>query len=343
MNTIEKVNYKSKLEMGEVRDFLRKNNLNFDEECDYTIVLRNSNDEILATVSKTKNILKCFAIDESLRGEGVSGTLITEILNRMFDEGYDSSLVFTKVDNLDLFKNMGYKEIVSTDKVSLLEIGVNTIDKTIEQIKEEYNLSDNTVNRSMIVMNCNPFTLGHKYLIETASQESEEVIIFIVEEDKSVFPFKVRYNLVKSGCVHLKNVKVIPGTKYVISSATFPNYFLKKSDDSLIEYTKLDVTIAGRKFCPAFNIKRRYIGEEPFCQMTAKYNESIQEIFPKFGVEVKVIKRKEQDNRAISATEVRKCLSEGKFEKLKGLVPEVTYDFLVSQDAKDIIEKLKNK
>lgn len=343
MNTIEKVNYKSKLEMGEVRDFLRKNNLNFDEECDYTIVLRNSNDEILATVSKTKNILKCFAIDESLRGEGVSGTLITEILNRMFDEGYDSSLVFTKVDNLDLFKNMGYKEIVSTDKVSLLEIGVNTIDKTIEQIKEEYNLSDNTVNRSMIVMNCNPFTLGHKYLIETASQESEEVIIFIVEEDKSVFPFKVRYNLVKSGCAHLKNVKVIPGTKYVISSATFPNYFLKKSDDSLIEYTKLDVTIAGRKFCPAFNIKRRYIGEEPFCQMTAKYNESIQEIFPKFGVEVKVIKRKEQDNRAISATEVRKCLSEGKFEKLKGLVPEVTYDFLVSQDAKDIIEKLKNK
>lgn len=343
MNTIEKVNYKSKLEIGEVREFLRKNNLNFDEECDYTIVLRNSNDEILATVSKTKNILKCFAIDESLRGEGVSGTLITEILNKMFDEGYDSSLVFTKVDNLDLFKNMGYKEIVSTDKVSLLEIGVNTIDKTIEQIKEEYDLSDNTVNRSMIVMNCNPFTLGHKYLIETASQESEEVIIFIVEEDKSVFPFKVRYNLVKEGCAHLKNVKVIPGTKYVISSATFPNYFLKKSDDSLIEYTKLDVTIAGRKFCPAFNIKRRYIGEEPFCQMTAKYNESIQEIFPKFGVEVKVIKRKEQDNRAISATEVRRCLSEGKFEKLKGLVPEVTYDFLVSQDAKEIIEKLKNK
>ena len=78
--------------------------------------------------------------------------------------------------------------------------------------------------KSMIVMNCNPFTLGHQYLIEQASKESEEVIIFIVEEDKSVFPFNIRYKLVKEGCAHLKNVKVIPGTKYIISSATFPNF-----------------------------------------------------------------------------------------------------------------------
>ncbi|MBP6322333.1 MAG: [citrate (pro-3S)-lyase] ligase [Fusobacteriaceae bacterium] len=342
MNSVEKVNYKNKFEMQDLRLFLKENELNFDEDCDYTIVLRDSEDRIVATASKTKNILKCFAIDSSMRGEGVSGKIVTDILNKMFSEGYDSSLVFTKVENLELFINMGYKEIASTDRVSLLEIGVNNIGKVIEEIKKEYGI-DNITKKSMIVMNCNPFTLGHQYLIEQASKESEEVIIFIVEEDKSVFPFNIRYKLVKEGCAHLKNVKVIPGTKYIISSATFPNYFLKKSDDALLEYTKLDVTIAGKIFCPAFNITKRYIGEEPFCQMTAKYNESIKEIFPRFGVEVRVIPRKEIENRAISATEVRKWLAKGDFEKLKGLIPEVTYKFLSSSEATEIIEKLKLK
>ena len=39
-------------------------------------------------------------------------------------------------------------------------------------------------------MNCNPFTLGHKYIVEKAARENDNVIIFVVEEDKSSFPIQ---------------------------------------------------------------------------------------------------------------------------------------------------------
>lgn len=339
---IEKISYRNSFEMRELRNFLQKNSLNFDESCDYTVVIRGGEDEILATASKSKNILKCFAIDEKLRGEGVSGSIITAITNRMFDEGYFSSFVFTKSENLDLFLGMGYKLVAKTDRVALLEIGIDSIDKTLDRIKKEYDLQEKK-ERAMIVMNCNPFTYGHQYLIEKAASENEEVLIFVVQEDLSVFPFDVRYDLIKKGTVHLPNVKVIPGTEYIISSATFPNYFLKKEDDSLLEYTKLDVTVAATKFCPAFNIKRRYVGEEPFCGMTGKYNETIEELFPKYGVEVVVVPRKEVDGRAISATDVRKFLAAGDYDSLKGRVPQTTYEFLESEAGKKLGKLIAEK
>lgn len=338
---IEKVNYKNKFEMNEVKKILEKNSLKFDESCDYTILMRNDNDKVVATVSKSRNTLKCFAIDDSIRGQGGSGILVTNILNKIFDEGYNNSFVFTKISNKEIFENIGYKEVVSTDSVSLLEIGINNIEKSIENIKKTYDLMEKK-QRAMLVMNCNPFTLGHQYIVEKASFENEEVIVFVVEEDKSVFTFKVRYELVKNGCSHLKNVKVIPGTEYIISNATFPNYFLKKEDDSLIEYTKLDVTIAGKIFAPKLGITKRYVGEEPFCPMTSKYNETIIKFFPKFGIEVIVVPRKEIEERAISATEVRKILASEDIGKLKLLVPKTTYDFLISDSAKEIIKKIKD-
>lgn len=337
---IEKVNYKNKFEMNEVKKILEKNLLKFDESCDYTILMRDDNDKVVATVSKSRNTLKCFAIDDSIRGQGGSGILVTNILNKIFDEGYNNSFVFTKISNKEIFENIGYKEVVSTDSVSLLEIGINNIEKSIENIKKTYDLMEKK-QRAMLVMNCNPFTLGHQYIVEKASFENEEVIVFVVEEDRSIFPFKARYELVKKGCSHLENVKVIPGTEYIISNTTFPNYFLKKEDDSLFEYTKLDVTVAGKIFAPKLGITKRYVGEEPFCPMTSKYNETIIKLFPKFGIEVIVVPRKKREDRAISATEVRKILASENIEKLKLLVPKTTYDFLISDAAQPIIKKIK--
>lgn len=169
----------------------------------------------------------------------------------------------------------------------------------------------------MLVMNCNPFTLGHQYLVEKVASENEEVLLFVVEEDKSVFPFKIRYELVKRGTAHLSNVKVIEGTEYIISSATFPNYFLRKEDDSLIEYTKLDASVCGEKFGKILNIDKRYVGEEPYCNVTNTYNNTLKEILPQYGIEVIIVPRKEIDNRAISASYVRELLKSEDFEEIK--------------------------
>lgn len=336
---IDKVNPNNFVELEEITNFLKKFNLGFDKSVDYTVVAR-ENQNIIATASKEKNIIKCFAISSEYQGLGISTQLLTHLVNKMFDEGYYHSMVFTKLENSELFKNMGYKEIAHTDKVILLEMGNKSIDKTLEKIIKKYDI-DTSKKRAMIVMNCNPFTLGHQYLIERVAGENEEVLIFVVEEDRSIFPFKIRYELVKKGVAHLHNVKVLEGTEYIISSATFPNYFLRKEDNFLIEYTKLDASICGEKFGKILNIDRRYIGEEPYCKVTNSYNTTLKNILPKYGIEVIVIPRKEIEGKAISASYVRELLKKDDFDKIKNLVPQSTLEFLLSPQGKEIGEKLK--
>lgn len=336
---IDKINFSNLKEIEEVQEFLKRFELQYDSSVDYTIVAREGA-KVVATASKGKNVVKCFAIDNQYQGEGLSTQLLTNLINKMFDEGYFHSLVFTKLSNKELFRGMGYKEVAHTDKVILMEMGNKSIKKTLEKIIKKYDIDTNK-KRAMIVMNCNPFTLGHQYLIEKVASENDEVLVFIVEEDRSSFPFKVRYELVQKGTAHLKNVKVIPGTEYIISSATFPNYFLRKEDDSLIEYTKLDASVCGEQFGKILNINRRYVGDEPFCKVTNLYNNTLKEILPQYGIEVIIVPRKEIENIAISASKVRELLKEENYEEIKKIVPSTTYEFLISPQGKEIGEKLK--
>lgn len=183
-------------------------------------------------------------------------------------------------------------------------------------------------NVGAIVMNCNPFTLGHQYLIEYASQRVEVLIIFVVEENKSYFPFEDRIQLVRLGTRHLQNVYVVPSGKLIISTATFPGYFLKDTPEAVGVDTSLDVSVFGEYIAKAFHIKSRFVGEEPLDIVTNNYNESMKRILPRFGIEVVVIPRKEKGGNVISASRVRKYLGEGDFEGIKELVPESTYLYL---------------
>ena len=334
---VESINLKSKYETNEVSKFLERFSLKY-EDVDYTVVIR-ENEEIIATCSKKENILKCFAINENYQGLGLSNNLISKVTEKLFLEGRYHSFIFTKPENQYLFEGLAYKNIFTTDKVSLLESGNKNINSSLDKLKKEYNI-DNNKEYTALVMNCNPFTLGHRYIVETAAKENENVIIFVVEEDKSVFPFKTRFKLIKEGTKDLKNVVVIPAGEYIISSATFPNYFLKKNDDALKEYTKIDCNIFGKYFVPTFNIVKRYVGTEPHCEVTNIYNETIQEVLPKYNVEVKLINRKEIESDAISASRVRNLLKEGNFEDVKNLVPKTTLDFLLSEEGEKVISRL---
>lgn len=337
---IETLNLKSNYQKNELKDFLKKFHLTFDDSIDYSLVIR-KDEEIVATASKSKNIIKCFAIDDSLRGEGVTNTLVTTLLNKSFDEGIFHSFVFTKPSNEDIFKGVGFKSISKTDKVALLEIGMNSIDKTINKIKSQLNWQENSSN-GLLIMNCNPFTLGHQFLIEYAADKMDNILILVVEENKSSFPFNDRIDLVKKGTAHLKNVTVLPSSEYVISSATFPNYFLRKEDDSLIEFMKLDTLITAEHFCSKLNINTRFVGEEPYCNITQKYNETMIETFKNFNLNVSIIPRKEMKEKAISASRVRELLKNDEIEELKTLVPQSTFDYLISEKGKEIAERIKN-
>ena len=179
-----------------------------------------------------------------------------------------------------------------------------------------------------IVMNCNPFTLGHRYLIEYAAQQVDYLYIFVVEEDKSLFKFEDRIELVKAGTAHLENVKVLPSGQFIISSRTFTEYFEKEKLEGAKIDTSLDVETFGSQIAPCLDITVRFVGEEPLDPVTAQYNQSMKEILPKYGVELHEIPRKEIDCEVISASRVRKLLEEKNWDGIKKLVPETTYAFL---------------
>jgi len=179
-----------------------------------------------------------------------------------------------------------------------------------------------------IVMNCNPFTLGHQYLIEYAASKVDILYIFIVEEDKSFFKFKDRIELVKAGTAHIENVKVLPSGEFIISTNTFSEYFDKANLKGVVIDTSLDVETFAEQIAPVLDIKVRFVGEEPLDPVTNQYNQSMKDILPKYGIELNEIPRKELGEMVISASRVRKAIEEKKWDEVKVLVPKTTYEYL---------------
>ena len=185
-----------------------------------------------------------------------------------------------------------------------------------------------TENIGAIVMNCNPFTNGHRYLIEYAANQCEHLFIFVVEEDKSYFKFEDRLNLVKAGTADLSNVTVLPSGKFIISTVTFEEYFDKDNLSGATINPAMDIEIFGKHIAPALNISKRFAGKEPNCYITKQYNTTMREILPRYGVEFVEISRKESEGNPISASMVRKLIEEKDWEAVKLLVPQTTYDYL---------------
>ena len=197
---------------------------------------------------------------------------------------------------------------------------------------EQYRDSDyKNKKNGAIVMNCNPFTLGHKYLINYARQQVDRLYVFVVEEDKSFFRFIDRIELVRKGCSEFENVTVLPGGKFIISAVTFPGYFYKDDADIANVNCSEDVGIFGSRIAPAFNIVIRFAGEEPIDQVTRKYNDTMREQLPLYGVQFCEIPRIEQGNMVISASRVRLMIKERRLEELSELVPPTTYDFIIKK------------
>ena len=190
-------------------------------------------------------------------------------------------------------------------------------------------------------MNANPFTLGHLYLIEKASKENDILYLFIVSEDKSIFPFNIRKKLVIEGTSHLKNIIYHDSGPYIISSATFPSYFQKDENDVIESHANIDLEIFV-KIAKNLDINVRYVGEEPKSIVTGIYNKIMETKLPQYGIKCIVVPRKnENSGEIISASNVRKLIKDGDFDKIKEMVPECTYKYLISPEAKYVIEKIK--
>lgn len=253
----------------------------------------------------------------SSRGNEIIATAIVDIVNNIYD--YENDVYTSYVEEC---RNYGNREFFK------LIFSKGTIRQYVNELEKlsKYNAE----NAGSIVMNANPFTKGHQFLVEQAASQVEHLYVFVLEEDKSFFKFKDRFDLVKKGTEHLKNVTVLPSGKAIISSITMPGYFTKETDTSQKLDASSDIAIFGNLIAPACKITKRFVGDEPFCTVTAQYNEQMKLSLNKFGIELVIINRytTTEDNDIISATKVRKFLKEKDFDSLKKYVPVSTFIFL---------------
>ena len=334
----DEINLNNPIEVEEIKSFLKIFNVDYDLP-DKTYVIRDDG-EIIATGSASGNILKYFFAKCTYSGQGAIGIIYNSLLEYVIEMGYSSYFIFTTPNNKAIFESLGLKEVYSTDRVILLEGGFYNYNKWIDGIKKT--VGEKKGKRGAIIVNCNPMTLGHKYLITTALEEVDELLIFVVEEDLSIFPFDARYNILINEFKDDARVKVLKGGPYIISRGTFPTYFIKQKDEMLEIYTELDAKIFAEKIAQDLLIDIRFLGSEPKDVVTLAYNKSLQEILEAKGIDVKIIQRIESKNKPISASYVRQLLKEDRYTEAYEILPNSTIDFLKSDLGRDVINTIKN-
>lgn len=336
-----------------VEAFLAANGLRLAPLDRYVVVTRDEDgDEILAGGGLDGNVIKCVAVSESARSEGLMNILVSRLIAIAREEGRESVKAFTKPENEGIFKSLGFALIASSPNAILMENGRGGLPEYRKYLESLARPGRN----GAIVMNANPFTKGHRYLVEQAASQVDNLYVIVVKEDRSRFPYVERKAMIEAGCAGLDNVIVCEGSDYAISAATFPTYFLKKLDDAADTQIALDLDLFVNHIAKPLGVTVRFAGSEPEDALTRRYNELMAEILP--GTSVAVVRqahqpdpglvkgsalrqarrpidfveipRLEQNGNPISATSLRRALDKGNLKEAMEYIPVSSIPYLVA-------------
>ncbi|MDO4340744.1 MAG: [citrate (pro-3S)-lyase] ligase [Eubacteriales bacterium] len=324
--------------LAQVDSLLEQEGIRRDANLDYICAMYDENYRVIATGSCFGNTLRCFAVSSSHQGEGLLNEIISYLIDVQYRRGNIHLFLYTKINSAKFFQDLGFHEIARVDGTLVFmenrRRGFSDYLSRLSQTK--------TAGKSAaLVMNANPFTLGHQYLVEKAASECDTLHLFIVSEDASLIPFSVRKQLVTEGTAHLPNVICHDSGPYIISNATFPSYFLKDEEAVIKGHAKLDLAVF-RKIADTLSITCRYVGEEPNSQVTGLYNQIMSEELPAAGIDCIIVPRKEFNGAPISASTVRQYIKERNFDALGKLVPDSTLNYFKSSAAAPVIERICN-
>lgn len=336
--TVSRVFPRNKAAMAAVDRLLKQEGITRDRNLDYTCAVYDRNDHIVATGSCFGSTLRCFAVDRGHQGEGLLNKVVTHLTEVQFSRGNSHLFLCTKPSAAPLFADLGFYEIARVEgTLVFMENRRTGFSDYLARLAK----SKTDGKSAALVMNANPFTLGHQYVAEQAAGSCETLHLFVLSEDASLFPFPVRKQLVQEGTAHLGNVVLHDSGPYIISSATFPSYFLKDADAVAQAHAKLDLAVFA-KIAETLNITMRFVGEEPFSAVTAGYNRLMAQALPESGVECRIIPRKELSGQPISASAVRQAIQQGDWDAVRAMVPDSTLAWLRSPEAAPVIEAIRN-
>lgn len=305
---------------------LTQNGLHCDVPPEYTLLLYDG-DQLAAAGSRDGNVLKYIAVDPAYQQKDLASSVLTQLRQNAFFHDISQLFLYTKPANRLIFSSLMFYPVAETGDVLLMESESNGIGDFLTALPR----IDISGKIGAVVMNGNPFTRGHRFLAEQAARECDAVYVFVLSEDRSLFPFPDRFSMARAGLADLKNVLVVPSGPYLISSATFPTYFLKKTTDASRAQCELDAEVFLCHYVPALHITDRFVGTEPLCEVTSAYNRVLRSRLAGRGVSFHEVSRVEANSAPISASAVRDALGAHDISRLTGLLPESTLQYLRAQ------------
>lgn len=318
---------------AQMDELLQDEGIRRDKNLDYSCGVFDEDGALIATGSSYKNTLRCLAVSSEHRGEGLMNQVVSHLLEKQMERGNSHVFLYTKAKNDRIFRDLGFYEIARVEgELVFMENrrdGFARYLKGLEKTRREG-------KSAAVVMNANPFTLGHRHLIKFASAENDALHLFLLSEEAGPIPFAVRKRLVQGGVADLSNVILHDSGPYIISSATFPSYFLRDEDAAILAHAKLDLAVFG-KIAAALGVTARYAGEEKSSHVTSLYNETMAAELPKQGVAFRMIPRLSVNGEIVSASSVRQAIQDGKLEEAAFMLPESSLRFFKSAEAAPII------
>ncbi len=284
--------------------FLSANGLR-EERVGYCLGLFDSSDRLVGTASLLGNVIKEVAIDESVRSGSLANGLVSRLMSYAFDAGHRNVMVFTKPENLRTFRSLSFHKVGEAPGVVLLESDAYGLSSYVKYLSSLRRYGRNGV----IVMNANPMTVGHRWLIECAAAEVDNLYVIPVADNESTeFSYDERVDILRRETARFPNVNVCDGSPYTVSASTFPSYFLKEVTSATDTHISLDLGIFANSIAPALGASIRFAGSEPTDVLTRRYNERMIERLPACGIEVRIFDRLEYDNVPVSASSVRRLM-----------------------------------
>ncbi|USF26875.1 [Citrate [pro-3S]-lyase] ligase [Firmicutes bacterium ASF500] len=338
-DTLTIISPKDRYAQKQVDALLEQEGIRRDGSLDYTCGLFDGDWNLAATGSCFGNTIRCLAVSRDRQGEGLLSQIVSHLMEVQAERGNTHLFLYTKPQSAKFFRDLGFYQIVQVeDRVVFMENRRSGFSDYCAALAQTHQGKPSAA----VVMNANPFTLGHLCLVERAAAENDTVHLFVLSEEAGPIPFAVRKRLVQLGTAHLPNVVCHDSGPYIISGATFPSYFLKDEDAVIRAHAALDLEVFGR-IAPCLNITRRYVGEEKASRVTSLYNEIMARRLPELGVECRVIPRLERGGQPVSASTVRQAVHSGRLEDIRPLVPAATWDYFSSSEAQPVIESIRRE
>jgi [citrate (pro-3S)-lyase] ligase len=307
---------------------LTASDLQVGEPVDATYGIRDD-EQLIATASRKGNVIKYVAVNPDYRDDNLLAKLMLGIQEEMMYQNVTHYFLYTKPDTAKYFKSLGFSQIEASDDVVFMEFGKPDFQEYLTFLEGYAQLGNN----GAIVMNANPFTKGHRYLVEKALEASEHLYIFVVSEDASAFDTETRLRLVQAGTADLPQVTVLPTRDYMVSQATFPAYFLKDKADltQARAQAQIDANLFVHQIAPTLNITQRFVGTEPLSPVTDVYNQALQAAMGD-AIRLQIIPRLTMGDAPISASRVRELMTKGELEAIQEIVPQTTYNEIIKRN-----------